>query len=42
MYRSQLTVESGGELTDGFGMGPRFLRHFFGRHEMFFPVPERS
>lgn len=39
LYRSQLTVRAGGELTDGYGMGPRFLRHFLGRHEMFFPVP---
>lgn len=38
VYRSQLTVEAGGELTGGYGMGPRFLRHFLGRHEMFFPV----
>jgi LmbE family N-acetylglucosaminyl deacetylase len=38
VYRSQLTVQAGGELTDGYGMGPRFLRHFLGRHEMFFPV----
>ena len=39
VYRSQLTVEAGGELTDGYGMSPRFLRQFLGRHEMFFSVP---
>jgi LmbE family N-acetylglucosaminyl deacetylase len=40
-YRSQLSSEAGGELTGGYGLGPRFLGRFLGSHEMFFPVPQR-
>jgi LmbE family N-acetylglucosaminyl deacetylase len=39
VYRSQLASTAGGELVGGFGMGTRFLRHFLGAREMFFPVP---
>jgi hypothetical protein len=40
-YRSQLSSDAGGELTGGYGLGPRFLSRFLGAHEMFFPVPRR-
>lgn len=39
VYGSQLSSDAGGELTGGYGLGPRFLSRFLGAHEMFFPVP---
>ncbi len=41
VYGSQLSSVAGGDLTGGYGLGPRFLGRFLGSHEMFFPVPPR-
>jgi LmbE family N-acetylglucosaminyl deacetylase len=40
VYRSQLSAASGGDLTGGYGLSPRFLHRFLGPYEMFFPIPE--
>ncbi len=39
-YASQLSVAAGGELTDGYGLTPSFIRRFMGSCEVFFPVPQ--